>query len=115
MSGETISALPIAALAQTCKPLADARTLPGAVFTDPAIYALELRQLFARHWLAVAREEDLSTAGAFVTREIGAERVLVVRAEDGRLRAFFNVCRHRGSRLVEEASGTLRSAIACPY
>src|SRR5690606_25829202 len=62
-----------------------------------------------------AREEDLPEPGSFVTRAIGPERVLIVRGADGVLRAFYNVCRHRGARLVEEESGTLRGAIACPY
>ena len=103
------------ALAETCKPLAQARTLPRAVFTDPDTLALEHRELFARRWLAVGREEDLPEAGSFLTRAIGAERVLVVRAEDGRLHALYNVCRHRGARLVEEERGKLRGVIRCPY
>ena len=103
------------ALAETRKAHAEACTLPRAVFADPATFALELAELFGRRWLAVAREADLPDTGAFVTRTIGDERVLVVRADDGRLRAFYNVCRHRGSRLVEEEEGRLRGAIACPY
>ena len=103
------------ALAETAKPLAQARTLPGAVLTDPATLTREQRELFARRWLAVGREEDLPDPGSFLTQEIGAERVLVVRAEDLRLRAFYNVCRHRGARLVEEERGKLRGMIQCPY
>ena len=103
------------ALDATSRPLADARTLPRTVFTDPAILALEHAALFGRRWLAVGREEDLADAGCFITQAIGDERVLVVRSEDGALHAFYNVCRHRGSRLVEEESGRLRGAIACPY
>ena len=82
---------------------------------DQATLVLELGELFGRRWLAVAREEDVPDAGAFITRPIGNERVLVVRAEDGALRAFYNVCRHRGSRLIEEEKGLLRGVIACPY
>ena len=58
---------------------------------------------------------ELPDQGSFVTREVAGERVLVVRGDDGALRAFFNVCRHRGSRLVDEPGGRLRGAIACPY
>lgn len=103
------------ALATTCRSLADARTLPAAVFTEPAIHALEQRSLFDRHWLAVAHAADFDAAGSFVTREVAGERILIVRDATGELRAFFNVCRHRGSRLVEDASGRLRGGIACPY
>ena len=105
----------IGALEQTCKPLDEARTLPRAVLTDPRWLALECTQLFARRWIAVGREEDLPEVGSFLTQEIGDERVLVVRGEDRHLHAFYNVCRHRGARLVEEESGRLRGAIACPY
>jgi Rieske 2Fe-2S family protein len=104
-----------AALHATCKPLGEARTLPGACYTDAAIHALEQERLFAASWLAIAREEDLPAVGSFVTSSVGPERILVLRGDDGRLRAFYNVCRHRGSRLVEEASGTLNGAIVCPY
>jgi Rieske 2Fe-2S family protein len=102
-------------LAATCRPLADARTLPRRVYTDPAIFAVEGRQLFGRMWLCVGREEDLPEAGHYLTQDIGDERVLVVRGDDGALRAFFNVCRHRGARLVEEPCGRLRGALSCPY
>jgi glycine betaine catabolism A len=102
-------------LTATRRPLPEARTLPRAVYTDGAILDLEYRHLFAKRWLAIAREEDLSDAGSFLTFEIGGERILVVRAEDGRLRAFHNICRHRGSHLIDEPRGRLRGAIRCPY
>jgi Rieske 2Fe-2S family protein len=104
-----------AALAATARPLAEARTLPRAVYTSAEILALEHRALFARMWLAVGREEDLDGAGSFLTHPIGDERILVVRGEDGVLRGFFNVCRHRGARLVEDVCGRLRGALTCPY
>jgi Rieske 2Fe-2S family protein len=103
------------ALALTARPLAEARTLPRRVYTDADVFALEGRVLFARTWLCVGREEDLPDAGSYLTQEIGGERILVVRGEDRALRAFFNVCRHRGARLVEEPCGRLRGAIGCPY
>jgi Rieske 2Fe-2S family protein len=105
----------VESLRATLRPLERACTLPAPCYRAEAIHELERELLFARHWLAVAREEDLPHAGHFVTRDIGRERVLVVRDHDGCLRAFFNVCRHRGSRLVEEASGRLPQAITCPY
>ncbi len=105
----------LAGLAATARALSDARTLPRAVYTDAAILDLEHRKLFGTHWLAIAREEDLPDAGSFVTLEIGGERVVVVRGDDARLRAFHNVCRHRGSHLIDEPCGHLRGAIRCPY
>lgn len=102
-------------LAATARPLAEARTLPRRVYTDAEVFALESRVLFGRMWLCVGREEDLPEVGSFLTQEIGGEKILVVRGEDLTLRAFFNVCRHRGARLVEEPCGRLRGAIGCPY
>ena len=104
-----------AALAATCRPLAEARTLPRRVYTDPEVFAAEGRALFGRMWLCVGRAEDLPEAGSYLTQAIGGERILVVRGEDHALRAFFNVCRHRGARLVEEPCGRLRGLIGCPY
>ena len=104
-----------AGLAATCRPLSDARTLPRRVYTDAQVFALESRALFGRMWLCVGREEDLPETGSYLTQEIGGERILAVRAEDRTLRAFYNVCRHRGARLVEEPCGRLRGAIGCPY
>jgi Rieske 2Fe-2S family protein len=102
-------------LRDTQQPLERARTLPAPCYDAEAIHALEQEHLFPHHWLAVAREEDLPGAGHFVTRDIGRERILVVRGHDGCLRAFFNVCRHRGSRLLDVPSGCLQQAIVCPY
>lgn len=103
------------ALRATLQPLAAARTLPSAVFTEAELLDIERSRLFGRSWLCVARTENLSETGSFLTREIANECILVVRDEAGELRAFFNVCRHRGARLVDEPCGRLRSGIACPY
>lgn len=114
MTGQTTTDLALG-LAATARALDQARTLPRAVYTSPEIFALEQRAFFARLWLAIGREEDLPEAGSFLTHPIGEERILVLRGEDGVLRGFFNVCRHRGARLVEEACGRLRGALTCPY
>lgn len=103
------------ALAATDAPFEHARTLPAAVYTDPALFACEQRSVFATMWLAVARSEDLPDAGSFITRELAGEKILIVRGRDAVVRAFFNVCRHRGARLVDEAGGRIRGRITCPY
>ncbi len=66
-------------------------------------------------WFAVARSSDLATAGQFVTKQVGRENVIIVRGRDGNLRAFLNVCRHRGARLCQEESGQVRRNIQCMY
>ena len=104
-----------AGLARTARPLGEARTLPRGAYTSPEVFALEHRVLFGRMWLCIGRGEDLDGTGSFVTHAIGDERLLVLCGDDGVLRAFFNVCRHRGARLVEEPCGRLRGALSCPY
>jgi phenylpropionate dioxygenase-like ring-hydroxylating dioxygenase large terminal subunit len=80
--------------------------------TDPRVWEVEQERVFAAHWVAVARNEDLTHSGDFVTSTIGHEPVVVVRSSDGTLRALSNVCRHRGTTLVE-GSGNERM-LRCP-
>jgi phenylpropionate dioxygenase-like ring-hydroxylating dioxygenase large terminal subunit len=91
------------------------RTLPGNLYTDPAVFAREQELIFESMWFAVARSSDLGTAGQFVTTQVGRESVIVVRGRDGVLRAFLNVCRHRGARLCQEESGQVRRSLQCMY
>jgi len=99
----------------TCRPFAEARTLPAAVYTSPEVLAAEQSGLFGKTWLCAGREADIPGAGDFFTRDIAGDSVIVVRGADGRVRAFFNVCRHRGSRLIDAASGHGLNRILCPY
>ncbi|PRQ05519.1 aromatic ring-hydroxylating oxygenase subunit alpha [Enhygromyxa salina] len=104
-----------AGLAAIQAPFEQAQTLPPYLYTSPEIFALELGALFGRMWLCIAREEDLPQPRSYLTRRLGDEQLLVVRDEAGQLRAFFNVCRHRGARLIDAPCGRLRGAINCPY
>ncbi len=90
-------------------------TLPGRYYTDPAIFELEKRKIFERQWQFVCRAEDVPTPGRFVRAVIGNENVIVVRGRDGELRAFLNVCRHRGSTLCLTDTGDFGRSIRCPY
>ena len=102
-------------LATVRAPLDEATTLPGRYYHDPAILAEEMRRIFSTMWLCVGRVADLARPGDFLTRTIGRESVLVLRDAQSRLQAFYNVCRHRGSRLVDEARGSGLGRILCPY
>lgn len=102
-------------LASIRAPLEEATTLPGRYYRDPAIFALELQSIFTTMWLCIGREEDVAAPGDFLTRAIGNESVLVVRDGEGRVNAFHNVCRHRGSRLVTEPAGGGLVRLQCPY
>ena len=90
-------------------------TLPGRYYTDPAIFELEKRNIFEKQWLYVCRAEDLPAPGRFVRASVGDENVIVVRGRDERLRAFLNVCRHRGATLCLTDSGDVGRSIRCPY
>ncbi|WP_190813339.1 aromatic ring-hydroxylating oxygenase subunit alpha [Saccharopolyspora pogona] len=90
-------------------------TLPGSHYTDAAVFEIEQSRIFQRNWFAAARSSDMATPGSFRNVDVGGESVLVVRGRDGALRAFLNVCRHRGARLCLEESGSVRRSLQCPY
>jgi Rieske 2Fe-2S family protein len=90
-------------------------TLPGDYYTDPEIFALEQERIFESMWFCVARSSELDKPGAFRTVDVGRESILVTRARDNSIRAFFNVCRHRGAKLCTEESGEVKRAFQCPY
>ena len=94
-------------------PLAN-RSLPAWTYRDPEFFELEQDRVFAPSWQIVCHESDLPDAGDWHTLEYLGESVLVIRGKDRALRAFANVCRHRGSRLVDGASGCARKLV-CPY
>jgi Rieske 2Fe-2S family protein len=90
-------------------------TLPGHVYTDPSWLAREMERVFARMWLAAGRADQLAEPGMFIRRDVAGASILIVRGADHALRAFYNVCRHRGTRLCTAGHGRLRGSIQCPY
>lgn len=90
-------------------------TLPGHCYTDPEIFRLEQEHLFRSMWFCAVRSADLAGPGAFRTVDVGSESVLVARGRDRTVRAFLNVCRHRGARLCTQDSGEVKRAFQCPY
>jgi len=92
-----------------------ASTLPGRYYYDAAIYEQEMERIFSQMWVCVGRVETLSDPGTYQLVTIGQESIIVVRGRDQQLRAFYNVCRHRGARLCTEAAGQLKGSIQCRY
>jgi glycine betaine catabolism A len=90
-------------------------TLSGAYYTSAAVFAAEQQHVFESMWFCVVRTGDLADAGQFKKVQVGRESVLVVRGRDGVLRAFLNVCRHRGALLCNEPEGRVRRNLRCPY
>jgi Rieske 2Fe-2S family protein len=96
-------------------PVGGAKTLPRHYYTSPELFAEEHERIFTRRWLCVGREERLAVPGAYFLEPVGAESVIVLRDRGGELRAFYNVCRHRGTRLCSAAEGRFSGSIQCPY
>ncbi|WP_328809009.1 aromatic ring-hydroxylating oxygenase subunit alpha [Nonomuraea montanisoli] len=90
-------------------------TLPGRYYTDPELFALEQKNIFEAMWFCVVRSSDLPKPGSFKTVQVGTENLIISRARDGSIRAFYNVCRHRGATLCTEESGEVKRAFQCPY
>ena len=95
-------------------PLERAHTIPNTWYTDPAVLAVERTAVFGRSWQCVGRAEQVAAPGQFLTADIAGEPVLVIRGEDGELRGFFNVCRHRAAPLLSEPSGCV-GKLRCRY
>jgi len=93
----------------------DRTGLPAWSFFSEEMLSLEKEVLFRSHWQVVCHVNDVPNSGDFVTLDFVGERALILRGLDGAVRAFHNLCRHRGSRVVADASGTCRSAIICPF
>src|SRR5919197_5001646 len=108
-------ALDPAALRATLEPLERATMLPTEAFLDPSVFAWELENVFGNGWICVGHVSAVAEPGAWAMREVGADSVFVIGGEDGRPRAFFNVCRHRGARIFEADEGRARGRIRCPY
>jgi phenylpropionate dioxygenase-like ring-hydroxylating dioxygenase large terminal subunit len=89
------------------------RTLPWSWYTDPAVLRLEQERIFRRSWQYVGLTTELVAPQSFRATRVGDVPVVLVRDGEGTLRAFLNVCRHRGS-IVCEGSGT-RATLQCPY
>ena len=93
---------------------AGAKTLPQRYFVSPEIFAKEQEVIFSTQWVCVGHRSEIAQAGDYFVREVAGESLIVVRDKRGEIHGFFNVCRHRGTRLCEERNGHF-SAIQCPY
>jgi glycine betaine catabolism A len=90
--------------------------LPADAYFDPHRYEQELQRIWYRNWIYVCRSSEVRQSRAFLTFELGDQRLLLVRDDRGELRAFHNTCRHRGAALCRETNGVLHTGgIVCPY
>ena len=93
---------------------AGAKTLPQRYFVSPEVLAEEEEKIFSKHWLLVGHQSQIPKPGDYFVQETAGESVIIVRDRSGVIRGFYNVCRHRGTRLCEDHGGH-SSTIQCPY
>jgi Rieske 2Fe-2S family protein len=91
------------------------QTLPARYYTDPRVFRQEIENFFFEGWICAGRADCIPNAGDYFLREIAGESIIVVRGDAGPVEAFYNVCRHRGTRLCSAAEGSFAGRIQCPY
>src|SRR5438034_628712 len=94
---------------------AGAETLPQRYFVSPAVFAEEQEKVFSKQWVLVGHQSQIAKSGDYFTAEVAGESLIIVRDKRAEICGFYNVCRHRGSRLIENRKGQLSAAIQCPY
>lgn len=94
---------------------AGATTLPAEFYVGREYFDREMERLFAGMWICAGRAEQVERAGQFFVRHVLGEGIIVTRTAAGRVAAFYNVCRHRGTQLCTEPEGTFPGSIQCPY
>ncbi len=89
-------------------------TQPASYYTSPEVFAQERERIFARSWQLACHVSQVAEPGDYCTLELLDEHLIVIRSDDGVVRAFFNVCAHRGHQLLQGA-GRISKRIVCPY
>jgi len=98
---------------------AAAKSLPQKYFISPEVFAQERSEIFSKVWLLVGHQSQVPSAGDYIVQQVNGESLIVIRDKSGEIHGFFNVCRHRGTRLIEHRAGEAVTgrcaAIQCPY
>lgn len=89
--------------------------LPGKYYTSPTIFQEELEKIFFNRWINIGRTEQIVNVGDYFLYNLGLESLIVIRDTADTIKAYFNVCRHRGTRLCQTESGNVGKTIQCPY
>ncbi len=93
----------------------DRRGLPAWTYHNPEMLKLEISEIFLASWQIAGHVNDVPNNGDYLTFDLGSERAFVVRDDKGEVRAFHNLCRHRGSRVVTGDKGHCKNALVCPF
>lgn len=100
--------------ADFCANIEHAHTIPASYYTQAQVFEYEKEAIFAKSWICIAHRSEVADSNAYITRDIVGESIIVVRGRDAVLRAFYNVCPHRGHQLLT-GSGKAKNVITCPY
>ena len=95
--------------------VAGSLTLPQEFYTSEQVFAREAEQIFKRYWTCAGHESRIHEPGEYFLLDLFGESLIVVRDKQGQVRAFYNVCRHRGTRICEEGQGRFGGSIQCSY
>ena len=90
-------------------------SLPAWLYTDQRFFELEREKVFAQAWHIVGHLNDIPRTGDYLTLDMLGERVVTVRGDDGKVRSFHNVCRHRAGKISGETRGSCGHRLVCPY
>ena len=101
-------------LRKSLKTLPRAKSLAQKYFVSPEIFATEQKKIFSKNWLFVGHQSQIPNAGDYIVQRVNGESLIVIRDKSGEIHGFFNVCRHRGSTLIENDAGNC-AAIQCSY
>src|SRR5262245_35022507 len=89
-------------------------SLPGPFYRDEALYRVDIEQILRRGWLFAGHGCEIRNAGDWLTLQVDTDSIIVIRGEDGAVRALHNVCRHRGSQILPPGRGSAKRLV-CPY
>ncbi len=93
----------------------DRSGLPAWTYTNEELTEIEKDVLFRRHWQLACHLSDVPEPGDYITFDMVGERAIIMRGKDGEVRAFHNLCRHRGSRVLPDGKGSCKHAMVCPF
>ena len=92
-----------------------ATTMPGRYYTDPKLFAEEFERFYFHDWICAGRADHIPNPGDYFLRALAEESIIVTRDQTGAVNSFYNVCRHRGTRICTETHGSFPGRIQCPY
>ncbi len=97
------------------QPLQSAMSLPFAAYTDPAVLAAEAESVFSKEWVFMCMDGELRDPGTYYATTLASEPIIILRDDSGELRALSNICRHRGTPILDSGFGKVDKYITCPY